>query len=104
VIFMNADDIAGLGLESGAVVDLTSRFGDETRTAPRFVVVPYDIPRGSAAAYFPEANPLVPLGQIALRSGTPASKSIVIEVRRAPLSADTASAQMGGNVTSNSAV
>jgi len=32
------------------------------------------------AAYFPEANPLVPLGQFAPGSRTPASKSVVIEV------------------------
>ena len=41
---------------------------------------PYPIPRGSAATYFPEANPLVPLSQFAPGSRTPASKSIVIEV------------------------
>ena len=63
------------------IVDLVSRHRDETRMAPRFVVVAYPIPRGSAAAYFPEANPLVPLWRFAPGSRTPASKSIVIEVR-----------------------
>jgi molybdopterin-dependent oxidoreductase alpha subunit len=81
VVFMNADDIRSLALEPGTVVDLVSHFRGETRTAPRFTVVAYAIPRGSAAAYFPEANPLVPLGQFAPGSRTPASKSIVIEVR-----------------------
>ena len=61
-------------------VDLVGRFRGETRTAPRFTVVAYPIPRGSAAAYFPEANPLVPLARFAPGSRTPASKSIVIEV------------------------
>ena len=31
----------------------TSHFDGETRRAERFIVVPYDIPRGCAAAYFP---------------------------------------------------
>jgi len=80
VVFMNEDDIRALGLAPGMTVDLVSRHRDETRMAPRFVVVAYPIPRGSAAAYFPEANPLVPLWRFAPGSRTPASKSIVIEV------------------------
>jgi len=82
VVFMNEDDIRERALEPGMPVDLVSRFRGETRTVARFTVVAYPIPRGSAAAYFPEANPLVPLGRFAPGSRTPASKSIVIEVRR----------------------
>jgi hypothetical protein len=52
--------------------------------------VPYEIPRRCAAAYFPEANPLVPLGHTAEKSNTPASKSIPITVHPsdAPLKFD----------------
>jgi molybdopterin-dependent oxidoreductase alpha subunit len=80
VVFVNADDLRALALEPGAIVDVTSHFHGETRTARRFKIVPYPIPRGSAAAYFPEANALVPLGQHAPGSRTPASKSIVVEL------------------------
>src|SRR6266852_1266533 len=80
VVFMNREDIAGLGLRDEQVVDLTSHFRGETRTARRFVVVPYDIPRGCACTYFPEANALVPARQVAHTSNTPASKSVVITV------------------------
>jgi molybdopterin-dependent oxidoreductase alpha subunit len=80
VVFMNDADIRALGLAPGMLVDLESRFGAETRVAPHFKVVPYPIAPRSAAAYFPEANPLVPLGQRAPGSRTPASKSIVIRV------------------------
>jgi molybdopterin-dependent oxidoreductase alpha subunit len=80
VIFMNRSDISELGLTAGSVVDITSHFDDGERHAKRFVVVPYAIPFGCAAAYFPEANPLVSLGNYAKRSGTPASKSIVISL------------------------
>jgi hypothetical protein len=34
------------------------------------------------ATYFPEANVLVPLEQKAKFSGTPASKSVVVKVRK----------------------
>jgi molybdopterin-dependent oxidoreductase alpha subunit len=80
VILMNDDDIAEFDLKAGQVVDLTSHFEDGERHAHRFIVVPYPVPRGCAAAYFPEANPLVPLRSFADRSGTPTSKSIVISI------------------------
>ena len=83
VVLMNREDLAGLGLQAGEAVDLTSHFRGETRTARRFVVVPYDIPRGCACTYFPEANVLVPARQVAHTSNTPASKSVVITVAKA---------------------
>jgi len=67
-------------LKQGEVVDLTSHFADGERRAERFIVVPYPIPLGCAAAYFPEANPLVPLSSKADRSDTPTSKSIIISI------------------------
>ncbi len=80
VIFMNEDDIASRDLQPGQVVDLTSHFDDGERHARRFVIVPYPIPKGCAAAYFPEANPLVPLKSYAERSLTPTSKAIEISL------------------------
>jgi molybdopterin-dependent oxidoreductase alpha subunit len=80
VIFMNPLDIAELGLVERQVVDLIGEFRGEARVAPRFIVVPYDIPRRCAATYFPEANVLVPIDDIADGSRTPASKSVVIRV------------------------
>ncbi|MEQ1645323.1 MAG: molybdopterin dinucleotide binding domain-containing protein, partial [Pyrinomonadaceae bacterium] len=83
VIFMNEADIAKLNLEAGQIVDITSYFEDGERYAYRFAVVPYPIPAGCAAAYFPEANPLIPLGSVAKRSGTPTSKCVIVSVRPA---------------------
>ena len=80
VILMNAEDISAMSLKAGQVVDLTSHFDDGERHADRFIVVPYPIPLGCSAAYFPEANPLVPLKSKADRSDTPTSKSIVISL------------------------
>ena len=59
-------------------MDITSHWQGETRAAKRFMVVAYDIPRRCAATYFPEANVLVPIDNVAAKSNTPASKSVVI--------------------------
>ena len=82
VVFLNPDDVRLSGLKDGQVVDLVSHFEGEERTARNFVVVPYSIPRLCAATYFPEANVLVPVRNFADKSHTPASKSVVISIRR----------------------
>ncbi|HEX8423593.1 MAG TPA: molybdopterin dinucleotide binding domain-containing protein, partial [Pyrinomonadaceae bacterium] len=81
VVLLNPEDIREAGLAEGSVVDLISHFEGEERIARRFIVVPYSIPRRSAATYFPETNVLVPLGSVADKSNTPASKSVVITLR-----------------------
>ncbi|WP_420148566.1 FdhF/YdeP family oxidoreductase [Spirosoma sp.] len=78
VVFMNPDDIVNLGLQEKQIVDIHSFYAGQQRTAHRFVVVTYDIPRGCCAAYFPETNVLVPIDSIAEKSHTPTSKSIVV--------------------------
>lgn len=80
VLFINAADIAAQGLHEGQRVDITSHFGEERRMARSFQLVPYQIPRGCVAAYFPEANVLVPIRSVAERSNTPTSKSIVVSL------------------------
>jgi molybdopterin-dependent oxidoreductase alpha subunit len=81
VVFLNRDDVRSAGLSEGQIVDLISHFAGEERVARKFVVVPYSIPRRCAATYFPETNVLVPLGSVADKSNTPASKSVVISIR-----------------------
>ncbi len=44
------------------------------------MTVPYDIPKGNVCAYFPEANPLVPISSVAKVSNTPTSKYVVVTV------------------------
>ena len=82
VVFLNRDDMRAANLTEGGLVDLISHFDGEERIARRFVVVPYSIPRRCAATYFPETNVLVPLGSVADKSNTPASKSVVISIRQ----------------------
>ena len=83
VVFMHPDDMRERDLAAETAVDITSHHGGEERHARNFRVVPYDVPRGCAAAYFPEANVLVPHDHVAAGSNTPASKAIVVTVRRA---------------------
>ena len=67
-------------MEARQSVDITSHFNGETRRAENWLLVPYDIPSGNLAAYFPEANSLVPLHSTAVDSNTPTSKWIVCAI------------------------
>jgi molybdopterin-dependent oxidoreductase alpha subunit len=78
VVFLNREDIAELGFRERQKVDITSYFEDERRTVRGFTIVPYEIPRGCAAAYYPETNPLVAIRSQAEKSLQPASKSVVV--------------------------
>jgi anaerobic selenocysteine-containing dehydrogenase len=81
VVFMHPGDMAERGIARDAEVDVRSVGADgRERLAPRFRAVPYDVPRGSCAAYFPEANVLVPLDRTARGSGTPSSKMVPVTV------------------------
>jgi molybdopterin-dependent oxidoreductase alpha subunit len=82
VCFINKDDLQALGFKAGEWVDMTSRWSDGERTAARFLLVEYDIPRDCLASYFPETNALVPLQSHADRARTPTSKSIPVRLTR----------------------
>ena len=81
-MFVNPSDIEELGYQEGALVDLLTHWSGDLhlRRAGSFRIVAYQTPRGSAAAYYPETNPLVPLDSTALGSNTPTSKSIIIRL------------------------
>jgi molybdopterin-dependent oxidoreductase alpha subunit len=83
VILMNEKDMQKLDLQKLSVVNLTSEFNGKLRRADRFLVIPYPIPPGNVATYFPEANPLVPIDSFAKKSLTPASKRVVIKIEKA---------------------
>jgi molybdopterin-dependent oxidoreductase alpha subunit len=81
VIFVHPDDLAALGIDNGELVDVHSEFTDNVdRVVRQFKAVAFPTSRGCAAAYFPEANPLVPLDFTAQGSNTPASKSVVVRL------------------------
>lgn len=80
VIFMNINDMKAIGLKKLDVVDITSTYDDQIRTAHNFKIVPYNIPSGNLASYFPETNVLVPFNHFADRSKTPISKSVKVRL------------------------
>ncbi|MFF9045131.1 FdhF/YdeP family oxidoreductase [Streptomyces parvulus] len=81
VVLVNTEDLQALGLKERDEVDLVSVWRDGVeRRAPGFRVVAYPTPRGSAAAYYPETNVLVPLDSVADISNTPTSKSVVVRL------------------------
>ena len=88
VVFLNAEDLADRGLAAGDRVDLHAapepgEAADPGAVLKGLTAVAYEIPRGSAGAYYPEANVLIPLGHHDKQSGTPSYKSVPIRVVRA---------------------
>lgn len=83
VILLNEEDMQEQNLQKGDVVDLSSHYNGVTRTAHRFIVVPYSIPTGCAATYYPETNVLVPIDSVAAKSNTPVSKLVIIRLNKA---------------------
>ncbi|MCV2403331.1 FdhF/YdeP family oxidoreductase [Marinomonas sp. C2222] len=81
VVFINPADIQRLGFTEGQKVTLKSLWVDGVeRKVEGFILVPYSIPMGNIATYYPETNPLVPLDSTGEFSNTPTSKSIAIEL------------------------
>ncbi|WP_168384879.1 FdhF/YdeP family oxidoreductase [Erwinia amylovora] len=81
VLFMNPEDLEELGYIAGDNVDIETLWNDGiTRKVSGFKLIPYAIPRGNLAAYYPETNPLVPLSSFGDVSGTPTSKSIPVKI------------------------
>lgn len=83
VIFINPEDLVELGLEDGDFVDIFSEWaGQPDRELRNWRVVAYPTSRGCAAAYFPEANVLIPLEHVARESNTPVSKAIIVRLEK----------------------
>jgi molybdopterin-dependent oxidoreductase alpha subunit len=77
IIMMNPVDMLDRNWKTRQKIDIKSHFQGQTRTSENWLVIPYEIPSGNIAAYFPEANELVPLDSTAELSNTPTSKWII---------------------------
>lgn len=82
VIMMNQADMNERHLKKGDVVDLYNDADGRERAAHQFIVVPYPIPKGCTATYFPETNVLVPISGVADKSNTPVSKGVIIKIKK----------------------
>jgi molybdopterin-dependent oxidoreductase alpha subunit len=84
VVFMNAQDAAELGLQTGQRVKLSSALGtDDARQLGGLEVRMAEQPRGTLAAYYPECNVLIPSNWFADGARTPASKRVPVRVEPA---------------------
>lgn len=83
VIFLNPMDMQKRGIEKLQVLNVTSTYDGVERRAEQFLAIPYSIPEGNCAAYFPETNLLVPIDEFADGSRTPISKSIKVRLEKA---------------------
>ncbi len=83
VIFIHPADLEAMNAVAGDRIDVVTESTDGIdRVAENFRFVPYDIPRGSIAGYYPELNVLVPLGSAGDESDTPTSKSVMVSFRK----------------------
>ena len=81
VLMMNPADIVSAGLKEGQVVGLASDADDGVdRQISGLTIIPFLLPRGCLGAYYPEANPLVPLAWHDQESKTPAGKSVPVRI------------------------
>jgi len=83
VVLMNAADIERMGLSDGDMIDMHSAATDGVeRAVEKLRVVPYSIPQGNCAGYYPELNRLVPLSHHSREAHVPAGKSVPVLIRK----------------------
>ena len=80
VVMVNELDMEANGWKEFDLVNITSHYGGSEISSRGWYVIPYAIPEGNVATYFPEANVLVPLDSVAEGSNTPTSKSIDVTI------------------------
>ena len=96
VLFINADEAEKRQLRVGDKVNIIALDPEGKRTSRRMdnlTIVVLDMAQGSVAAYYPEANVMVPLDSHDTQSGIPAYKSIPIEMEPCLEPAETSGAR-----------
>ena len=83
VLFMNDKDLTAKGLEHGDLVEVETALPSGGKRLLQLTAISYDISEGSVAAYYPEANCLIPLDYQDKESGTPSYKSIPVRISKA---------------------
>ncbi len=83
VLFMNDRDLKAKGLEHGDLVEIETALPSGFRRLLKLTAISYDISQGSVAAYYPEANCLIPIDYQDKESGTPSYKSIPVRISKA---------------------
>jgi molybdopterin-dependent oxidoreductase alpha subunit len=83
VVFIHKDDLAAHNIQHGDAIDIeTALPSGAPLRLEGFTAIAHNIARGSIAAYYPEANGLVPLAYHDPQSGTPSYKSVPVRIMR----------------------
>jgi molybdopterin-dependent oxidoreductase alpha subunit len=83
IVLINPEEMGRRGLSEGQVVMLECAVEDGAERVVRGLrVVPYDLPNACVAAYYPEANPLIPVGYRDELAKTPAYKGVPVRIRK----------------------
>ena len=80
IVLVNKNDMANNNWTELQEVNISSHFEGNVITSERWYLVPYEIPPGNVATYFPESNELIPLDSVADWSNTPTSKSVLVSI------------------------
>ncbi len=81
IVLVSPAEMGRIGVTEGQRVTLVSSVDDgHDRRVMGLRVVGYDLPAGCVAAYYPEANPLVPLDYHDVASKTPAYKGAPVRI------------------------
>ncbi|HGW3993610.1 TPA: molybdopterin dinucleotide binding domain-containing protein, partial [Proteus mirabilis] len=80
ILFMNNVDMIARGLNEGDKVTIETVSENRKLQLDNITVVSFSIAPGTVAAYYPEANVLVPLDYIDKESGTPSYKAIPVRI------------------------
>jgi anaerobic selenocysteine-containing dehydrogenase len=83
VLFMNDGDLAANGLEHGDLVEISTALPSGGKRQMKLTAISYAIAPGSVAAYYPEANCLIPIDYQDKQSGTPSYKSLPVRITKA---------------------
>jgi anaerobic selenocysteine-containing dehydrogenase len=95
VLFLNKAEMQKRNFAEGDRVDVQTLSSDGvTRIVRGLTIVPYNIPDGSCAAYYPETNPLIPLHSYDPQSGTPGAKAVPVVLKKSL--ADSTSSRSAG--------
>jgi len=77
VVMMNSDDMTSLGIKDNGHVNVENETGQMNEVK----VKAFDVPNGNVAAFFPEANVLIP-NQVDNESKTPGFKSVAVRITK----------------------
>lgn len=82
VLLINPTEMARAGLREGQRVALVGDASDGVdRVVEGLEVLPFNLPEGCLAGYYPELNPLIALHHHDQASHTPAAKSVPVRIR-----------------------